>query len=107
MLFRVRFWIPYCLNLRAIFQLFLVERPLFELFSWRLDVMASFSLECDGFFPPENLDGLSDDPFVNAGILPSQNNANRRIILDPNYSDISDDEKDFEPPATQSRIRYV
>ena len=61
-------------------------------------MMASFSLEYDGVMPSQDLNGLSDDPFINAGILPSQNYANRRVVLDPKYSDISDEKKDFEPP---------
>ena len=60
--------------------------------------MASFSLEFDGFCSSQN-NGLSNDPFENAGFPPSQSD---KVLLDPNYSDISDD--DFEVPCSQKRL---
>ena len=58
--------------------------------------MAHFSLECDGLFIPDEQKSISEDPFdVLDQELPQKSN----VILDPHYSDISDD--DFEIPCSQ------
>ena len=90
-------WLLLC-SLTVTFQKFL---------AW-VDAMASFSLEYDGFMEFANSDnGLSDDPFINVGIMASQNRVQKEVLLDPNYSDISDDEKDFEIASSQSHARSV
>ena len=66
--------------------------------------MASFSLELDGIIDSDHLMDFTEDPFINAGISQSQNRSNfrDRVVLDPQYSDISDAE-DFEIPCSQRR----
>ena len=61
--------------------------------------MASFSLEFDGLLGSQ-VPGLSDDPFINAGI--SQSQVGHEVVLDPQYSDISDD--DFQIPSSQKHL---
>ena len=68
------------------------KRSLFKISHYCSDVMASFSLEQDGLFSFGDTSGLSDDPFVNAGIPCSQNRVSGGLILDSKYSDISDDD---------------
>ena len=64
--------------------------------------MASFSLEYDGIFSSQSNMEYVDDPFVNAGIMSSQNHK-PSVPLDNVYSDISDDD-DFEIPSSQYRL---
>ena len=58
--------------------------------------MASFSLETDYIFQYGNSYNFCDDPFVNAGILASLNQNRNNVVLDPHYSDISDDDRTFK-----------
>ena len=68
--------------------------------------MAYFSLGYEGFTHSANSLELTEDPFINAGIVQSQNalmNSRNNVILDPNYENISDDDFDVTP----SQARYV
>ena len=67
--------------------------------------MALFSLEFDGY---ANIMDFTDDPFINAGISQSQNRKSGSVVLDPQYSDISDDD-DFQLQPSQFRMppRYL
>ena len=66
------------------------------------DGMASFSLEYDGLFIPDTQFEYTDDPFENAKDL-SKEVSIKSPLMDPNYSDISEDEQDFEIPCSQKR----
>ena len=71
-------------------------------FANALDI-ATFSLECDGFFIPDvqkSPKEISDDPFDVLDVPLSQNHD---VLLDPRYSDISDDE-DLQVPCSQKHL---
>ena len=68
--------------------------------------MAYFSLGADGFMSSPSTFDLTEDPFINAGIIQSQNSMAKRqapVCLDPQYENISDDDFDSGP----GQVGYV
>ena len=65
--------------------------------------MASFSLEWDGLFIPDEQvlpKEISEDPF---DVLDKPEKSGKSVLLDPKYSDISDN-NDLEIPCSQKRL---